>query len=156
MDEDMDTEMRLHLELLVEDYRQAGLSPADARRAASRRFGNLLQLKERGHDVRGFPMLEAVLRDAKYGLRGLIRTPVFTATVVLTLAVGIGANTAVFSIVRGFLIRPLPFPDAEQLVAIYEIHSAYPCVRVAANWLDWQRRAGPSSRSRPGTSRRPR
>jgi predicted permease len=140
VDEDMDKEMRLHLDLLVQDYERAGLSPADARRAASRRFGNLLQLKERGHDVRGFPILEAVLRDAKYGLRGLFRTPVFTATVVLTLALGIGANTAVFSILHAFLIRPLPFPDADQLVEIYESIPAYARASVSpANWLDWQR-----------------
>ena len=140
VDQDMDNEMRLHLDLLAQEYERAGMSPTDARRAASRRFGNLLQLKERGHDVRGFRMLEAVLRDAKYGLRGLIRTPVFTATVVLTLAVGIGANTAVFSIVHGFLIRPLPFPDADQLVEIYESIPLFARASVSpANWLDWQR-----------------
>jgi predicted permease len=140
VDKDMDNEMRLHIDLLAQEYERAGRSPTDARRAASRRFGNLLQLKERGHDVRSFRMLEAVLRDAKYGLRGLIRTPVFTATVVLTLAAGIGANTAVFSIVHGFLIRPLPFPDADQLVEIYESIPLYARASASpANWLDWQK-----------------
>jgi putative ABC transport system permease protein len=93
IDRDIDKELRLHVDLLAEEYERAGMSPESARRAALRRFGNLLHLRERGHDVRGFRMLEAVLRDAKYGVRGLLRTPVFTATAVLTLAIGIGANT---------------------------------------------------------------
>jgi predicted permease len=99
-----------------------------------------LLVRRHAHDVRRFRIWEAVLRDAKYGLRGLIRTPVFSATIVLTLAVGIGANTAAFSIVHGFLIRPLPFPDADHLVEIYESIPLYDRASVSpANWLDWQR-----------------
>lgn len=139
-DLDMDNEMRLHLDLLTQEYEQAGMSSQDARRAASLRFGNVLRLKERGHDIRGFTTVEAVLRDVRYGLRGLFRTPVFTATVVLTLVLGIGVNTAAFSLVHGFLIRPLPFPDADQLVEIYESIPLYSRASVSpANWLDWQR-----------------
>ncbi len=140
IDRDIDKELRLHVDLLAEEYERAGMSPEDARRAALRRFGNVLHLRERGHDVRGFRMLEAVLRDAKYGVRGLLRTPVFTATAVLTLAFGIGANTAIFSIVDGFLLRPLPYPDADRLVELYESIPGYSRASVSpANWLDWQR-----------------
>jgi predicted permease len=140
IDRDIDKELRLHVDLLAEEYGRAGMSPEDARRAALRRFGNVLHLRERGHDVRGVRMVEAVLRDAKYGVRGLLRTPVFTATIVLTLALGIGANTAIFSLVEGFLLRPFPYPDADRLVELYESIPGYARASVSpANWLDWQR-----------------
>src|SRR5712691_2879733 len=140
IDRDIEKELGLHVDLIAEEYERAGMSREDAGRAALRRFGNVLQLRERGLDVRGFRMLEAVLRDAKYGVRGLLRTPVFTATVVLTLALGIGANTAIFSIVHGFLLRPLPYPDADRLVELYEAIPGYARASVSpANWLDWQR-----------------
>jgi putative ABC transport system permease protein len=85
-------------------------------------------------------MLDAVLRDVRYGARGLLRTSTFTATVVLTLAFAIGANTAIFSIVHGFLLRPLPYPDGDRLVALYEAIPGYSRASVSpANWLDWQR-----------------
>jgi predicted permease len=85
-------------------------------------------------------MLDAVLRDARYGARGLLRTSTFTATVVLTLAFAIGANTAIFSIVHGFLLRPLPYPHGDRLVALYEAIPGYSRASVSpANWLDWQR-----------------
>jgi putative ABC transport system permease protein len=137
---DIDKELRLHVDLLAEEYERAGMSPRDARRAAMRRFGNPLHVRERGLEVRGFPAIEAILRDAQYGVRSFVRTPVFTATIVLTLAIGLGANTAIFSIVYGFLLRPLPYPDADRLVALYETIPGYPRASVSpANWFDWQR-----------------
>src|SRR6266404_5282693 len=77
LDRDMDKEMRVHLDLLVEEYERTGMSPEEARRSASRRFGNLLQLKERGRDIRGAGILEELLRDALYAVRNLRRTPGF-------------------------------------------------------------------------------
>jgi predicted permease len=137
---DIDQELRLHVDLLAEEYERTGMSPEDARRAALRRFGNVLHLRERGRDIRGFRMFDAVLRDARYGARGLLRTSMFTAIVVLTLAFGIGANTAIFSVVHGFLLRPLPYPDGDRLVALYEAVPGYSRASVTpANWLDWQR-----------------
>ena len=142
LDRDMDKEMRAHLDLLAEEYERAGMSTEEARRAASRRFGNLLQIKERGRDIRGAGILEDLLRDARYALRNLRRTPAFTTMVVLTLATGIGANTALFSVVDRLLIRPLPYPQGEQLVMVYE---SLPQLKLEhadvspANWLDWQR-----------------
>jgi putative ABC transport system permease protein len=140
IDRDIEQELRLHVDLLAEEYERTGMSPEDARRAALRRFGNVLHLRERGLDIRSFRMLDAVLRDARYGARGLLRTSMFTAIVVLTLAFGIGANTAIFSVVHGFLLRPLPYPDGDRLVALYEAIPGYSRASVApANWLDWQR-----------------
>ena len=96
-------------------------------------------------------MLDAVLRDMRYGARGLLRTSTFTATVVLTLACAIGANTAIFSIVHGFLLRPLPYPDGDRLVALYEAIPGYSRASVSpANWLDWQRESRRSEERRVG------
>src|SRR6266850_2150967 len=142
LDSDMDREMRAHLDLLVEEYERTGMSPEEARRAASRRFGNLLRIKERGRDIRGAGILEDLLRDARNAMRNLRRTPGFTVTVVLTLAIGIGANTALFSVIDRLLLRPLPYPQGEQLMMVYE---TLPLLKLEhadvspANWLDWQR-----------------
>jgi putative ABC transport system permease protein len=142
LDRDMDKEMRVHLDLLVEEYERAGMSPEEARRAASRRFGNLLRIKERGRDIRGAGILEDILRDALYAVRNLRRTPAFTSTVVLTLAIGIGANTSLFSVIDHLLIRPVPYPQGEQLVMVYESLPQLKLERAdvsPANWLSWQR-----------------
>jgi putative ABC transport system permease protein len=142
LDRDMEKEMRGHLDLLAEEYERTGMSPDEARRAASRRFGNLLRIKAHGRDIRGAGILEDLLRDALYAVRNLRRTPAFTAMVVFTLAIVIGTNTALFSVVDRLLIRPLPYPQGEQLVMVYE---SLPQLKLEhadvspANWLDWQR-----------------
>src|SRR5687767_8381599 len=85
-------------------------------------------------------MRDGLVRDVRHALRGLSRTPLFTVTVVLTLALGIGANTAIFSIADRLLLRPLPFPDGEQIVVLHETRPNAPRMDVSpANWLDWQR-----------------
>src|SRR5262245_61966450 len=85
-------------------------------------------------------MLDEVIRDIRYTLRGLARTPVFAATIILTLAFGIGANTSIFSIVDRLLLRPLPYPNGERLVMLHEISLRSRRMDVSpANWLDWQR-----------------
>jgi putative ABC transport system permease protein len=111
-----------------------------------RRFGRALQMKEEGDAARSARVIEELTRDARHMARGLRKSPVFTTTVVLTLALAIGANTAIFSIVDQLLLRPLPYPAGDQLVTVYETfsiptgqsgktgHSVSP-----ANWLDWQR-----------------
>src|SRR5262245_33582575 len=128
--------------MLTEEYEQAGMSPEEARRAAAVRFGNLVLIKERGRDVKGAGILDEMLRNAWYALRNLRRTPAFTATVVLTLAIGIGANTALFSIIDSVLLRPLPYPNGKQLMMVYESMPRLNTDRNVvspANWLDWQR-----------------
>jgi putative ABC transport system permease protein len=145
-DEEMDQEMAFHIESIKRDYVRSGMSEEDAERAARRRFGSVLQLKEAGHDIRSARLVEDLTRDVRHMARGLRKSPVFTITVVLTLAVGIGGNTAIFSVVDQLLLRPLPYPDGDRLVAVYEslpflsgqqgnaTNSVSP-----ANWLDWQR-----------------
>jgi putative ABC transport system permease protein len=145
-DRDMDREMAFHVDSLTRDYMREGLNAEDAARAARRRFGSVTRLKEEGHDVRTAPFAEHLARDVRHMSRGLRRSPGFALAVILTLALGIGGNTAIFSVVDQLLLRPLPYPHGEQLVMLHETlgfapntaagvaHSVSP-----ANWLDWQR-----------------
>ena len=119
-EEDLQEELRLHLELERERQRDAGLPDADARRAARRRLGNGTLIRERTRDVWGWRWLDDLGRDGRHALRGLGRSPGFAAAVVLVLALGIGANTAMFGIVHGVLLRPLPYPEADAIVRIGE------------------------------------
>jgi hypothetical protein len=135
IEEDMHREMQLHIDLLAEEFERSGMSRADARRTARRRFGNLLVIKERGRDIRGAGILEQLIRDVKVALRGFQRSAAFTLTVVLMLALGIGANTAIFSIVDRLLLRNLPYPEGDQVVMVYESFPTSPRQNVSpANW----------------------
>ena len=117
---DIDEEMRFHIEMETEANVSKGMPPAEARRAALRSFGNLGSLRERAYEIRGGGMLETFLQDIRYGARVLAKNSGFTAVAVLTLALGIGANTAIFSVINELLLRPLPFPDAERIVMVWE------------------------------------
>src|SRR5688572_8184855 len=139
-DRDMEREMAFHVDALARDYARDGLSDADAQRAARRQFGNLTRLKERGHDERTMGGAEDVTRDVRLAARGLWRSPGFSVAVILTLALGIGGNTAIFSVVDQLLLRPLPYPDGDQLVMVDELSRLNSRADVSpANWLDWQR-----------------
>ena len=140
-DRDMEQEMAFHVEALTREYVRSGMSEAEAERAARRRFGSVIRLKEQGHDLRSARMVEDVVRDVRHMGRGLRRSPGFAIAVILTLALGIGGNTAIFSVVDQLLLRPLPYPQGDQLLRIYESFSpASPRNSVSpANWLDWQR-----------------
>ena len=139
-DDDMEREMAFHVDALARDYARGGMSDADAQRAARRQFGNQTRLKERGHDERTTHVVEDVTRDVKHGARGLWRSPGFSLAVTLTLALGIGGNTAIFSVVDQLLLRPLPYPDGDQLVMVEESTNRSAHADVSpANWLDWQR-----------------
>ncbi|MFW6080165.1 MAG: ABC transporter permease, partial [Gemmatimonadota bacterium] len=117
----LDEELRFHVEKETEKLiRDEGLEPREARRRALVAFGGVEQAKEGARAARGVPWLENVARDLRIAVRGLRGSPAFVAVVVLTLAVGIGANTAVFSIVDGVLLRPLAFPDSERVVRLLE------------------------------------
>src|SRR3954454_4966889 len=139
-DRDMEREMAFHVDSLARDYAHNGLRDIDAQRAARRQFGNVTRLKERGHDERTMRLVEDVTRDVTHAARGLWRSPGFSLAVILTLALGIGLNTAVFSVVDQLLLRPLPYPNGDELVIVEESAGLNSRADVSpANWLDWQR-----------------
>jgi putative ABC transport system permease protein len=115
-DDDLRDELQSHLDMETADYIARGMSPEDAHRKAMLASGGLTQAAEAVRDQRGLPWIESIAADFRYALRTLRRTPGFSAIVVITLALGIGANTAIFSVVRGVLLKPLPHRDGERLV----------------------------------------
>ncbi len=117
LDGDLDTELRAHLEMLVVENIRRGMSPVEARYAAQREFGGVEQAKEMYREQRSFQFLDALLQDLRFALRGLAKRPGFAMVAILTLALGIGSTTAVFSVVDRILFRSLPYPHDDQLVS---------------------------------------
>ncbi|MBZ5633315.1 MAG: ABC transporter permease [Acidobacteriia bacterium] len=114
----LDEELQFHLQREMDDLIEKGMRPEDARDIARKKFGNLDQTKEIYRDRRGVPLIENLFQDLRYGLRGLRKNPSFTAVAVLSLALGIGANSAVFTIINASLLRDLPVRDPKQLVTV--------------------------------------
>src|SRR5262249_36623417 len=132
-------EMRLHLELRKEEQLQSGMTADDARAAARRRFGNATYLKEESRFAWGWEWLENLAQDVRHGLRMLRNSPGFTAVAVLTLALGIGANTAIFSLVNGVLLGPLPYRNPNRLTMVWEKSRDGSPENVGyATYLDWK------------------
>ena len=141
LDADFDEEVAAHVALLTEDNIRRGMTPGEARRAAVVRFGGPMQIKEQQHDDRGVPFVETTLQDVRHGLRTLRKNPVYSLVAIATLAIGIGAGTAVFSIARAVLLRPLPYADPNALVRVFETNPLKNWTRniaAPANYADWK------------------
>jgi predicted permease len=137
-DRELEAEMASHLAMHIEDNVRAGMTAEEARRQAVLRLGGVEQAKESYRERRGLPWLETLTRDIRYGLRMLAKTPTLTFILAITLALGIGANAAIFSIVDSFLIRPLPVPHAQEIVrlASHQIGGSAPLGVTAFSYAD--------------------
>src|SRR5947209_8635780 len=118
LDYDLEEELGEHIESAIADLRKSGLTEEEARRQAIVRFGNPTRVREQSREVRLWGALETTLQDIRYAVRTMRRTPAFTLTAVLSLALAIGANTAIFSIVDAAMLRPLPVADPAHLILL--------------------------------------
>ncbi|MGB6780759.1 MAG: ABC transporter permease, partial [Terracidiphilus sp.] len=137
LSDELGEEMEAHLNFLVEENMDRGMEPEQARLAAHREFGNRRMVRERSYIAWQFPSFETILQDVRYGIRGILRAPAFALIVILTLGVGVGANTAIFSAVYAVLLKPLPFPSGERLVWMGE---SLPKSEggISVTWLNFQ------------------
>jgi putative ABC transport system permease protein len=139
VESEMEEELRLHSERQLEKYLKTGMSRGEAQRRVRMDFGGLEQVKEECRDARGVSLLETLAQDLRYGWRTLLNSPGFAAAALFTLALGIGANTAIFSVVYGVLLQPLPFRDAARLVLLHETTPKVGDVSVSyPNFQDWR------------------
>src|SRR5580700_3187604 len=133
---ELQQEMEAHLQFLIEENLERGMPPEEARAAARRHFGSATTVRERGYQSWQFPTLESFLQDLRFAARGIWRARVFSLIVILTLAVGIGANTAIFSAVYAVLLKPLPFPSGERLVWLGE--SSAKASSISVTWINFK------------------
>ncbi len=142
VESELDAELRAHLQHEAEKYVASGVSRDQAMRRARLALGGLEQTKEQCRNARGISFLETLPYDGRLGLRMLRKSPGFAAVAILTLALGIGANTAIFSVVQAVILAPLPYREPDRLVMVWENNPRFPRVWVShPNFLDWQRTA---------------
>jgi putative ABC transport system permease protein len=134
--DELQQEIDAHLQWLIDENLERGKQPAEAAAQARRKFGNTTTVRERSYQSWQFPSFESLLQDARYAMRGIVRAPVFSLIVIMTLAIGIGANTAIFSAVYAVLLRPLPFPSGERLVWLGE--SSGKATGISVTWINFE------------------
>jgi putative ABC transport system permease protein len=140
-DRELAQEIESHLQMHIEDNLQSGMTPEEARRDALIKLGGIEQTKEIYRDRRGVPLLESLIQDLGFGTRMLRKSPGFTAVALLTLALGVGANSAIFTVINAVLLRPLPYQDPERLVTLWESNPQQEVARStvsASSYLDWK------------------
>jgi len=139
-DDRLDRELQFHLDQLAAKYIKQGMSETAARQKASQEFGGVQQVKEECRDTRGTLWIESTVQDVRFALRTLRKNQALTIAVIGTLALGIGANTAIFSVVNGVLLRSLPYPDPDRLIIVNEGTKDLPLMSAAyLNYLDWRK-----------------
>jgi putative ABC transport system permease protein len=141
LERELEEEVRAHLEMQAEDNQRAGMSPAEARYAAMRSFGGVEPMKEELRERRSFALLETIAQDLSYGARSLVRRPGFTVAACLSLALGIGMTTAIFTVLNAVALRPLPYVDADRLLWMTTIlkGNSTDDVTLTVHFLEWRR-----------------
>ena len=143
-EDELSIELESHLQFQIDDHIRAGMTPDEARRRALIKLGGVEQTKERYRDRRGVPTLEAILRDLRYGGRTLMKSPGFSVAAIMILGLGIGVNSAIFTVVNAVVFRPLPFVDADRIVRLWQtppptLFAGAPTFPVSpANFVDWE------------------
>ena len=144
VEQDLSEELNSFADLLTEENVAHGMSPDEARRRACQELGRADTVREYVRDVRVGAWLDVLRQDLRFGVRTLLRRPGFAAVAILTLAVGIGATTAIFSLIDSVLLKPLPFKEPDRLTLVWEERTRFnlPRIQVSpANYVDWQKQA---------------